>query len=319
MSIHWPETDELRRFPANSRDVETRMQRLGSRQKQLLRLDQAIGAGLSERAVERRAASGRLHRLHDGVFALHGPPFTPQQLYLAAHFACGPESLIGGFCSAALFSLVDEMPRVPEIISPKGAGRARSGINVRRVVVDPRDRVIRHGIPCTRPARTIVDCAHRAGAAGTEALIMAADSKRLLDRRRLEELAEEGGRPGIAHVRAIVTDDPEELRTQNELRMRRICRAAGVPAPLCNQPIEAGGRTFIPDFCWPEARLIVEADSWRWHGGRQASESDRDRDQILIIAGWRVVRFTRDQIRNHPEEVGTRLRALLAELVAQGR
>jgi very-short-patch-repair endonuclease len=101
--------------------------------------------------------------------------------------------------------------------------------------------------------------------------------------------------------------------------MRRICRAAGVPAPLCNHPLQVAGRTYVPDFCWPEARLIVEADSWRWHGGRQANESDRERDQILIIAGWRVVRFTRDQILNHPEEVSGRLRALLAEAMAQGR
>lgn len=38
-----------------------------------------------------------------------------------------------------------------------------------------------------------------------------------------------------------------------------------------------GKRTFYADFCWPELRLIVEADSWQWHGGRQARERDVDR------------------------------------------
>jgi hypothetical protein len=307
------------RFSATERSVEAELCRIGSRQRQLIRLDQAVDAGLTKRAIQLRVNTGRLHRIYNGVFALHGPPFTAHQIYLAAHFACGADSLVGGFCSAALFSLVESASRLPEILSPTGRGRDRDGINVRRSVVDPRDRVIRHGIPCTRPARTIIDCAHRAGPEGTEQLIMAADSKRLLDRRRLEELAAEGGRPGIAYVRAVITDDPEELRTLNELRMRRICRTAGVPAPLCNHPLEVGGRTYIPDFCWPEARLIVEADSWRWHGGRQAAESDRERDQVLIIAGWRVVRFTRDQILNQPGEVGRRLRALLAEVIVQGR
>jgi very-short-patch-repair endonuclease len=55
----------------------------------------------------------------------------------------------------------------------------------------------------------------------------------------------------------------------------------------------------------------VEADSWRWHGGRLASEGDRDRDQLLSIAGWRVVRFTRDQILHHALEVGRRIDALI--------
>jgi len=183
---------------------------------------------------------------------------------------------------------------------------------VRRARIDQRDRAVRHGIPCTGVARTIVDCAYRAGAEGTEAMIMAADSKRLLDRRRLEELTEEHrGRPGISHVRTVVTDDPAELRTRNELRMFRICRGAGLPRPLCNHRIDVGGRTFYADFCWPEARLIVEADSWRWHGGREANENDRDRDQLLSIAGWRVVHFTRDQVLHHPGEVARRIGALL--------
>jgi very-short-patch-repair endonuclease len=73
------------------------------------------------------------------------------------------------------------------------------------------------------------------------------------------------------------------------------------------------GRTFIADFCWPELRLIVEAASWRWHGGRLAAEYDADRDQLLLIAGWRVVHFTRDQIKLHRAETGERLAALTTQ------
>ena len=196
------------------------------------------------------------------------------------------------------------------------AGRRRSGIKVHRALIHPRDATRRHGIPCTSVARTIIDCAFRAGAEGTEDLIMAADAAQLLDRFRLEELADERrGRPGVGHVLALITDDPVELRSRNEVRMRSICREYGIPQPLCNHRIDVSDSTFIADFCWPDLRLIVEADSWRWHGGRLASESDANRDQLLSIAGWRVIHFTRDQIRHQRTTVGERLAALTGAAV----
>ncbi len=201
-----------------------------------------------------------------------------------------------------------------------GNGRSRPGIHVRRSLVDPRDTTRRHGIPCTAVPRTIIDCAFRAGAEGTEDLIMAADAARLLDRSRLEQLAVEGrGRPGMAHVLDLITDDPVELRSRNEARMFAICRAHGIRLPLCNHRIHIAGRTFFADFCWPDVHLIVEADSWRWHGGRLASEKDADRDQILAVAGWRVIHFTRNQIRHQPAMTGERLAALTIGAITSRR
>ena len=57
--------------------------------------------------------------------------------------------------------------------------------------------------------------------------------------------------------------------------MFSICREFGVERPLTNHRIDVGDRTFYADFCWPELGLIVEADSWRWHGGRLARRLGR--------------------------------------------
>jgi hypothetical protein len=67
-----------------------------------------------------------------------------------------------------------------------------AGVSVHRRSLEPRDVCRKHGIPTTNVPRTIIDCAQDVGLEGTEELIWAADSKRTLDRRRLEELA---GRP----------------------------------------------------------------------------------------------------------------------------
>ena len=169
------------------------------------------------------------------------------------------------------------------------------------------------GIPCTSPARTVLDCASQVDLEDLELILMAADASRKLNRRRLDELiAGSPGRRGTVNLRLLTSDDPADTRTINERRMRSICRQFGIPKPLCNHPIVVGDRTFFADFCWPEIHLIVEADSWRWHGGRLATERDANRDQLLSVAGWRVVHFTRDQILKEREQTGRRLLALTA-------
>ena len=47
-----------------------------------------------------------------------------------------------------------------------------------------------------------------------------------------------------------------------------ICRLAGVDRPRVNLPIAVPGRPkpLIVDFAWPELRMVVEADSQRFHG-----------------------------------------------------
>jgi very-short-patch-repair endonuclease len=67
----------------------------------------------------------------------------------------------------------------------------------------------------------------------------------------------------------------------------------------------------LADFCWPERKLVVEVDGHRFHGNRRAFELDRERDQRLTLAGYRVVRFTWRQIVREPEKARARLAELL--------
>jgi very-short-patch-repair endonuclease len=57
---------------------------------------------------------------------------------------------------------------------------------------------------------------------------------------------------------------------------------------------------------------VAETDGHRDHGSRAAFERDRRRDQQLVGAGWRVVRFTWRQVTASPETVAATLRRLLA-------
>ena len=96
-------------------------------------------------------------------------------------------------------------------------------------------------------------------------------------------------------------------RSELEYRMLRLCGAAGLPTPECN-PRVAGHRV---DFLWRRERLIVETDGGQAHLTATAFEEDRRRDVELMLAGWRVARFTWAAIANEPDSVADRLTRLL--------
>jgi very-short-patch-repair endonuclease len=59
-------------------------------------------------------------------------------------------------------------------------------------------------------------------------------------------------------------------------------------------------KPFITDFCCEEANLIVELDGMT-HVGR--ATSDKNRSAVLSSKGYRVIRFTNDEVLQFPEAV----------------
>jgi very-short-patch-repair endonuclease len=97
-------------------------------------------------------------------------------------------------------------------------------------------------------------------------------------------------------------------RSELERLFLRFCRRHRLPQPQVNVRV---GR-FEVDFLWPEQRVIVEADGYRYHGNRAAFESDRAKDAELQHLGYRVLRFTHRQIGHDPDAIARAIRALLS-------
>lgn len=57
------------------------------------------------------------------------------------------------------------------------------------------------------------------------------------------------------------------------------------------------------DFCWPALRLVVEADGFAYHSDRAAYRRDREWLNDLERLGWRVLRFTWEDVVSRPEHV----------------
>jgi hypothetical protein len=171
------------------------------------------------------------------------------------------------------------------------------------------------GIPCTTVARTFLDLADVLDRQRLERAVAQAEVMGVFDLNALSEVLDRApGRRGSAKLR-VVLDQYEEgtALTQSELEqlMLAICMSAGTDRPRVNHWIVLEDGSALVDFCWPERKLVVEVDGHRFHVSRPAFERDRERDQRLTVAGYRVVRFTWRQIVREPEKVRERLAELL--------
>lgn len=289
------------------------MVRIAARQQQLISTEQLAGIGLSASSIRSATKAGRLHPTpFRGVHSLAPPPLGRLETIKAAALACGHPSLPSHWSAAEVLRIADP-PLLPvHVTRPTGNGQRRRLLVIHRSHVPACDTSGRDGILCTSAARTIFDLAAIAEPEELERILIAADSERILNRRRLYELVDgSAGRRGMRVLRSLLAADPIRVRSPAETEMRFVCRLAEMPDPIVNGV--AGGLEV--DYHWPELRLVVEVDGWRFHGGRERANADRDRDQRLAAAGWLVVRFTRDQIDADPAECARRL----AEIAAKRR
>jgi hypothetical protein len=285
----------------------------------IVTLAQLRAVGHSDKAIQHRVATARLHRLHRGIFAVGLHPIAREGHLLAATLACGPNAVLSHASLAALMNVRESSATLIDVTAPGRAGRQREGIRIHSAnTLRPADRTDWAGIPCTTAARLIVDMAGVLRPASLEFLIHRIQTSRLFDRAAvIAAIAHAPGRPGTASVRRILglsSAEEDEIRSEDERRLVRLCRAAGIPAPQCNRWIAvegAGPGGFEVDACWPAQRVIVEVDSRDFHDSERAWENDRYRDRLLTLAGWTVIRVTSRDLRERPGAIARQLGSLL--------
>ena len=74
-----------------------------------------------------------------------------------------------------------------------------------------------------------------------------------------------------------------------------------------------------PDLVDERLRLVAEADSFEFHGKRSALAADARRYNMLVVAGWIVLRFCYEDVMFHPDVVLQTLvdAVALAELLSE--
>jgi very-short-patch-repair endonuclease len=273
-----------------------------------------MALGFTERAVHNRVDRGGLQPLYRGVYAAGHRALTVHGRWLAAVLACGPDAVLSHRSAAALWDLRPTTRPIIDVTAPRTRHR-RPGIDLHHArCLEPQQRTEHRRIPTTTVARTLVDLAGVLDNRGIERAWQRAEMLDILDVAAVRGVLGTGhGRRGAGRLKALLLDDAVEVITRSELEERFIalCRAASLPLPEVNTRIDANGTTYEVDFLWRDRRLVAETDGWGPHRTRAAFESDRRRDADLLIAGFRVVRFTWRQITREPVAVATTLRSVL--------
>jgi very-short-patch-repair endonuclease len=98
--------------------------------------------------------------------------------------------------------------------------------------------------------------------------------------------------------------EPPRVNSDWERDLLDFCDDFNIPRPELNVIVEG----YLVDALWREAMVIVELDSWSHHRCRTAFEDDRERDAVLDLAGYSVLRITWRRMKTNPGAVADQLR-----------
>jgi hypothetical protein len=270
--------------------------------------------GLTNEAIKYRVRKRRLIPLYRAVYAVGHEGLTREGRWMAGVLACGAGAVLSHQTATAHWRLWSGWAgKVHVTLAAKRA--PDPAIRTHRVLLPEDEVTIHHAIPVTTVPRTIFDMAAILRPRQVERLMNEAEVLRLWDPLSLHDLLDRyPRRPGSRTVRAALVARSEGAtftRSGVEEMFIELLDEAGLPRPETNVILTIAGRTFEVDCLWRRERLIVELDAYGTHSTRASFESDRERDQILVAAGWRVVRVTDHQMKQAPAQVQARVRDLL--------
>ena len=218
--------------------------------------------------------------------------------------------------TAAWLHGLDVAPSDPievTILEPVGSGR-RAGASVRRAALARDEIVLRRRLPTTSALRTLVDLGGRNPL--TEGVV-AADLFLHAEFVSMAELrayvAGHSKAKGIARLRRVVDLAEQQAESPMETRLRMLLVIAGLPRPEVQVELHDDQGRFLgrPDLLYPRQRLAIEYD-----GGthRDRLVDDNRRQNGLVGAGYRLLRFTAADVYGAPDTVAMQVRHNLASL-----
>jgi very-short-patch-repair endonuclease len=220
---------------------------------------------------------------------------------LAAEVATRLGGVVSRVSAAATWKWdVVALPSLPQVTVPRNH-RLRDNLReqalVRRMDLDA-DQI--HGLVTTR-GRTLIDCLrwldHADGLAVADSAL-----RRGFSGAELGRLAAAAKGPRSVKVRRVAAKADRRSANVFESRLRAICLSVPGLQVVPQVPIDANGLVLgRPDLVDAELGLVVEADSFEWHGQRQALVEDARRYNGFCVAGWLVLRFSWEDVMLHPE------------------
>lgn len=274
------------------------------------------------RALARALSSGTWQRVLRGAYA---PGDAPVDLALrgrAALLLVPARSLVADRCLLWLLG-IDVLSAVPpalEVVVPRGAPvPRRHHVRARTTDLPRSDRALLQTsvldrVPVLRPARAVADLLRALPL--TEAVVVGDAVQRagLLTRDDVAtELDAHRGLRGVREARRALLLTDARAESPPESRVRVLLVLAGMH-PVPQHEVRDARGCFIArvDLAVPSAQVAVEYDGREVHQRSDVFVHDRRRQNALLAAGWTVLRYTAQDLRERPD-------AVVAEVLAAVR
>jgi very-short-patch-repair endonuclease len=257
---------------------------LAARQHGVVARWQLLALGIGRGAIDARILRKRLHPVHRGVYALTPATLEPRSRWMAAVLAAGEGGRLSYWSAASLWQMRPGIGPRSHVTSSRNR-RSNHKVTFHRAPLPDDEVTIEQNVPCTTPARTLLDLAPLLPSPILARMIDVAPDRGAPLAALLERYSR---RPGAGKLRLVVASARPMTRSDLEARVLHEIARAELPRPRVNVVVEG----YEVDFVWPEERVIAELDTYVTHGSRIAFERDRERDRRLAIAGWTVVRIT---------------------------
>ena len=291
--------------------AEREIARIAGGQHGVVTRAQLLRAGLTAAEIKHRLQAGALLREYTGVYRVGHRAPSVEAGYMAAVLAAGDGAVLSGRPAGHLLGVLKGAAPSPEVTAR--TKRCIPGLRTRRSRIDPRDATTIRGIPVTAVPRTLVDLA---AILPLDALARACHEAGVRYRTTPAQveasLARRPNAPGAGNLRAVIRGEVRVTLSKLERAFLNLLREVGLPLPETNRP--AGGRRV--DCRWPDHRLTVELDSYRFHHSRHAWEQDRRREREARARGDEFRRYTYGDVIEDPRYMLGELGDLL--LLASG-
>ena len=217
----------------------------------------------------------------------------------------GPRSAVSHELAAlaAGVELVDDGEQ--RLTVPRNRSRLQvPGWRVHRRDLRPDEVEEEEGVRRTTVLRTLLDLCFVLSHAHA---VVAADSalrQQLVAPAELQAALLAAAGRGAGRLRAVAAAVDPLSGSVLESLLRVLLQTLEVP-PVSQHVVHDAAGHFLArvDFCWPALRLVVEADGFSFHSDRAAYRRDRERLNDLERCGWRVLRFTWEDVVHRPEHV----------------
>ena len=258
----------------------------------------------AERLTKDHLLGSSWHRLGGGFYALRAIA-DDRDVVLAAIGRRLPTGAVFSGRSAGWLHGLDLPPCDPvEVTVPSASQISRlTGIAVRRSDIGAGETVTRRGYPATSMVRTLADLGRRLPLVDAVAALDMALHRRLLKSDDLRSWASAHPRyPGIRRLRQTIELAEPATESVMETRLRLLLVMARLPRPQAQVPLHDRAGRFLgrPDFYYPLYRLAVEYDGAHH---RENLTGDNRRQNRLVDAGYRLLRFTAADVLAAPDSV----------------